>query len=204
MTITAKQFFECADIPIEQHREFEIYLEDILFDKPRREAFYKALQQFHIPDKQDTFQDYFENYVAERKSFSQDFTPRAITNIVARLTQNTRGENYTAYDPTAGTGALIIAKWWENMTACHPFEYHPSEHFYLCEEKADNTIPYLLHNLIMRGINAIVIHGDTLERRAKNIYFIYNKDDDYLHFSEIGKMPKNHEVEKEFNILEWY
>lgn len=201
--MTEKDFFNCCDVKISQHSQFEKYLNEIVFDKERREAFYKALQKFQLKDYEDTFKKYFEIYSAERKSFKQDYTPQSISKILSSLTFSPQSIGYSAYDPTAGTGALIINQWWSNMTAHNPFEYKPSFHFYLCEEIADNVIPYLLHNLIMRGINAIVIHGDTLERYAKNIYFIQNKQDDYLAFSEIGLMPKNEQVSKEFNILKW-
>ncbi|MCW9731949.1 hypothetical protein L5B97_00335 [Avibacterium sp. 20-15] len=204
MTITQEQFFGCADIPIEQHIQFEKYLTEILFHKQRREAFYKALQPYKLGDAEDTFKHYFETYSAERKTFRQDYTPSSLATILSKITHQPQfTSSYSGYDPTAGTGGLIISKWWANMTSQNPFSYKPSQHFYLCEEKADNVIPYLLHNLAMRGMNAIVIHGDVLERATKQIYFIFNAKDDYLTFSDINVLPHTEDFAKEFNIHTW-
>lgn len=39
MTITQKQFFECADVPIEQHIQFEKYLTEILLINKEEKPF---------------------------------------------------------------------------------------------------------------------------------------------------------------------
>lgn len=162
------------------------------------------MQAYQLGDAEDTFKHYFETYSAERKTFRQDYTPTSIATILSKITHLHQSvSDYSGYDPTAGTGGLIISKWWENMTSQNPFDYKPSQHFYLCEEKADNVIPYLLHNLAMRGMNAIVIHGDVLARATKQIYFIFNSKDDYLAFSDINVMPHTAAITKEFNIHIW-
>ncbi|HAK1366479.1 TPA: SAM-dependent DNA methyltransferase, partial [Listeria monocytogenes] len=67
----------------------------------------------------------------------------------------------------------------------------------------DRALPFLLFNLLIRGMNATVIHGDALTREAKQVYFIQNDKDDLLNFSSFNIMPHSETVEKEFNIHKW-
>lgn len=103
-------------------------------------------------------------------------------------------------DITAGTGSLIIQKWWNDCIRTDIFDYRPHDYVYIAQEYADNAIPYLLHNLAMRGMNCVVIHGDTLERTAKNIYLVQNAKDDFLAFSSINVMPRSETVANWFGI----
>lgn len=153
----------------------------------------------------DTFKQYFEEYAAERKSNMQDYTPDSVSRMLATLTRTDidASNGWSGYDPTAGTGSLIIQKWRDDQLAEWPWTYAPHNYLYMAEEFADNVIPYLLHNLAIRGMNCIVIHGDTLERKTKQIYFVQNSDDDYLHFSDINVMPHLDQVKKEFDVHEW-
>lgn len=200
-----QDFYQCADRPITQHSEFERYLKELLFKKSEREDFYRRLLAKNSDVSCDTFKDYFEQYAAERKSNKQDYTPNAVAELLSILTNGEMSEpnGYTAYDPTAGTGSLIIKRWYADMMQETIFSYAPHRYFYLCEELADNAIPYLLHNLALRGMNAIVIHGNTLEREAKQVYFVQNSKDDCMCFSDINVMPHSKDVAKEFNIQHW-
>ena len=89
---------------------------------------------------------------------------------------------------------MIIQKWWNDCIRTDIFDYRPHDYVYIAQEYADNAIPYLLHNLAMRGMNCVVIHGDTLERTAKNIYLVQNAKDDFLAFSSINVMPRSETV----------
>ncbi|MFQ1022520.1 N-6 DNA methylase [Avibacterium paragallinarum] len=200
-----QDFYQCADRQITQHSEFESYLKELLFKKSEREDFYRRLLAKNHDVSCDTFKDYFEQYAAERKSNKQDYTPNAVAELLSILTNGEMSEpnGYTAYDPTAGTGSLIIKRWYADMMQETIFSYATHRYFYLCEELADNAIPYLLHNLALRGMNAIVIHGNTLEREAKQVYFIQNSKDDCMCFSDINVMPHSEDIAKEFNIQNW-
>lgn len=199
-----QDFYKCAN-GVKQHAEFEKYLRDILFNKNERENFYRRLLAKNHDVSVDTFKPYFEQYAAERKTNKQDYTPDSIAELLAKLTHGEvkAAAGYSAYDPTAGTGSLIIQKWYADMMAETIFSYAPHRYFYACEEFADNAIPYLLHNLALRGMNALVIHGDTLSREAKQIYFIQNSQDDCMMFSDINVMPHSDIVKREFNIAKW-
>lgn len=153
----------------------------------------------------DTFREYFEQYSAERKTNMQDYTPQEVSVLLSKLTNMgyTDKAGFSAYDPTAGTGALLISKWWDDMVCETLFTYAPHRYFYMAEEYADNAVPYLIHNLAMRGMNAIVVHGDTLSREAKQVYFIQNVKDDALAFSDVNVMPRSEEVAQTFGIWKW-
>lgn len=196
--ITKNDFWECAKV--EQHSQFQKFLEDIVFDKERREQFYLDLIDidYHLDD--DLFRQYFEEYSAERKSNQQDFSPQAITKVVSRLTDN---DSYNVVDFAAGTGSLLVEKWERQRKKTNPFEYYPSNYFYYAQELSDSTIPYLIHNLAIRGMNAVVVHGNTLEKEVKQIYFISNDKDDPMSFSSINVMPHSEEVAEYFGVKEW-
>lgn len=192
---------------VKQHAEFEKKLREMLFDKKQREEFYRKLLAIDNDVSVDTFRQYFEEYAAERKSNMQDYTPDSVAKILATITRSNvvdySKSGYSGYDPTAGTGSLLIQKWWDDMQAETIFTYAPHRYLYLAEEMADNAIPYLLHNLAIRGMNACVVHGDTLERTVKQVYFVQNSDDDFLHFSDINVMPHTQDVAEWFDIRAW-
>lgn len=48
----------------------------------------------------------------------------------------------------------------------------------------------------IRGINGVVVHGDSLTRQVKNIYFLQNTKDDMLSFSDINVMPRTQDIER--------
>lgn len=186
-------YFEIANV--KQHVQFENYLHDIITDKNKREQFYdKVINQIEDIGV-DSFKDYFEQYSAERKTNMQDYTPDSVSYLVSIITR-TDGitDNYAGVDWTAGTGSMIIKKWWDDMV--QEDEYNADSYVYLTQEYADNAIPYLIHNLAMRGINAVVIHGDTLNRETKCIYFLQRNEK----YSDINIMPRTPEVEETFKV----
>lgn len=210
------QFWKIAGVT--QHIQFENYLRKIVFDPEKRNDFFKQLLKLDAQCVvQDTFKQYFEEYVAERKANQQDYTPDEVSkllSIIVNTKYNADFKNdiekryfhkkgYTAADITAGTGSLLIQKWWADMTAELPWTYVPHRYFYFASELADNVIPYLLCNLALRGMNAIVVHGDALTGETKQVYFIQNSKDDYLSFSDINVMPHSKQVAEEFNVTKW-
>ena len=201
--ISKEDFFKIAGV--NQHSQFQQFLKDIIFDRPRREKFYHDILDIDYQCvNDDLFRTYFEKYAAERKSNQQDFTPQSIAKLLAALSnQNSKKTGWSCYDPAAGTGTLIITKWNKDRLKVSPFNYYPYNYFYLAEEKSDVAIPYLINNLAIRGMNAVVIHGDTIERKANQVYFIQNAKNDFLHFSSINVMPHSEDIMKEFDIREW-
>ncbi len=190
---------------VNQHAEFEKFISDLLFKPKERNDFYKKILAINSNVSTDTFREYFEEYAAERKSQQQDFTPDSVSELLAKITRNDNSSEsgWSGYDPTAGTGSLIIKKWNDDRLAETPFSYAPHNYLYMVEEFGDNVIPYLLHNIAIRGMNCVVIHGDTLERNIKQIYFVQNSHDDYMKFSDINVMPHTDKVKEKFNVSNW-
>jgi len=176
----------------------------ILFHKEEREKLFLSFLEHDRQLDRDWFHVYFEEEHANKQKYAQDFTPDALSKVLSKIV-NVEGNEPggTRLDPTAGTGSLIIQRWHEDYSKHFPFMYKPSMYLYQCEELSDRALPFLLFNLMIRGMNAVVVHGDTLTREAKQVYFIQNDTDDAMLFSSLNVMPHSKEAEKWFDIREW-
>ncbi|MCY7439419.1 N-6 DNA methylase [Bacillus altitudinis] len=163
---------------------------EILFDRERREDVFRQFVADPVLNctEKDVFHEYFQDEHADRKTKKQDFTPRSVADLLARVTDGGL-ESATTYDGCAGTGGLTIAKWQSDRIKHSPFDYKPSWYFYHCEEMSDRAIPFLLFNLLFRGMNAVVVHCDVLTRKSKGAFFIQNDHDDFMHFSALNVLP---------------
>lgn len=171
----------------------------ILFNKQQREKLFRSFLEIDWQLDRDWFHAYFEEEHANKKKYAQDFTPDSISKLLSGIA----GAAASNMDVAAGTGSLMIQKWNQDRMSRSPFEYRPSMFFYQCEELSDRAMPFLLFNLSIRGMNAIVIHGDSLSREAKQVYFLQNDNDDHMAFSSLNVMPHNRIVEQEFDIRKW-
>lgn len=95
----------------------------------------------------DSLQKVYQYYLADRKGMKQDFTPRSLAELVDLLA----GDCETFVDLCAGTGALTLCRWNRN----------PDQKFELYEID-ENVVPFLLFNLAVRNIDAVVYVGDAL------------------------------------------
>lgn len=175
-------------------------LTKILFDKEKREKLFNAFLEIDWRLDKDWFHVYFEEEHANKLKYAQDFTPDSVSLLLSKLIGNNSGMRM---DVASGTGSLVIRKWYEDRLSHSPFEYKPSMYLYHCEELSDRAMPFLLFNLVIRGMNAIVIHGDALSREAKQVYFIQNDNDDFMGFSSLNVMPHSPIVERELDIRKW-
>lgn len=175
-------------------------LTKILFDKDKRENLFKAFLDKDCNLDKDWFHVYFEEEHANKLKYAQDFTPDSIALLLSKIIGNRPGMRM---DVASGTGSLVIKKWHEDRLSHSPFDYKPSMYFYHCEELSDRAMPFLLFNLMIRGMNAIVIHGDALTREAKQVYFVQNDNDDFMEFSNLNIMPHSMIVEQELDIRKW-
>lgn len=174
-------------------------LMQILMDKPQREGLFRQFLAISTDVSFDWFHEYFEDEQAQRKTKKQDFTPETVAKILTRLTAG----SHSNYDIAAGTGGITIAKWWHDGESVIFYNYYPHNYIYYCEELSDRALPFLLFNLSLRGMNAIIIHGDSLSRQIKQVYFIQNDFDDVLQFSSINIMPHSDTVAREFEVEKW-
>lgn len=200
MAKTYEHFFEIANVT--QHHQFEEFISNIVFNKEKRNKFYADLLDINYKLDKDIFMDYLQEYSTDRKMLKQDFTPPALAKLLSKITDQ-KNEALSSYDATAGSGALLIAKWNEDRYSKSPFEYFPSDYLYYANELSDLVLPKLIHNLAIRGMNAIVIHGDVLTGETTNIYFIQNTKNDFMAFSDVNVMPRSEDVTKYFKVNKW-
>ena len=173
-------------------------LMNILKDEERRkEIFFEFLNAFDYKLEKEWFTEYFEDEHADRKNKKQDFTPTSLSRLIAEMLGDTEG---VIHEPAAGTGSTIISHWWNECLKSAPWNFNPLKFLYICEELTDKTIPFLLCNLMIRGMNAVVIHGNTLTREAKAVYHCLNITNDPMGFSDLYELPKNERTEKMFGV----
>lgn len=77
---------------------------ELLNDEQAFQQFKKALIDSGQDFTKDVFMDFFQAEIAERKGSKQDYTPTELARLLFML--NPDGTNY--YDPTGGTGSLLI------------------------------------------------------------------------------------------------
>lgn len=180
----------------ESYKAPEAIMQAISNKDTAQELFLKFLPEFDHDLSYEWFNKYFEEEHADRKKRKQDFTPTTVSRLISEM-QGLEPQYGVIYEPAAGTGSTIISHW-HKETRKHrfPWNYQPDNYLYLCEELSDKTIPFLLFNILIRGMNAIVIHGNSLTREAKEVYHCDNKLNSYTCFSELKKLPHVKAVEE--------
>ncbi|WP_304057804.1 SAM-dependent DNA methyltransferase [Levilactobacillus namurensis] len=173
---------------------------DFILNKDKRRMKFREFLQVSTDMSFDWFHEYFESEQSDRKHKKQDFTPQTVATILNRIVG---GNHHRYFEPAAGTGGVVITRWWQDCLKESPMVYMPHEHFYYCEELSERAIPFLLFNLAIRGMNAIVWNGDSLSRECRGVFLIENPQDDVLGFSDINVMPYNDDVQKAFNVSVW-
>lgn len=188
---------------------------NLMLDPKKREETFEKFLEIETDMSYEWFQEYFGDEQAERKSKKQDFTPTSISNLVTQLV----GKDKSAYyEPAAGTGSMLIAKWhndrlknplYKRPDTDNPlikfltspiFTYDPRAYWYQAEELSDRAIPFLIFNMSIRGMNGSITQCDSLSRKATRAFFIRNDTDNYLGFSEVIELPKNQEVAELLNV----
>lgn len=191
-------------------------LMEVLLKKEEREELFRKFLKIDTSLEYDWFHEYFETEQAERKSKKQDFTP----NVVAKLANSIAAEpgQTDYYEMAAGTGGMMIARWVYNIKedpaftgkikstmaddilTSSIFTYSPRTYWYHLEELSDRAIPFLLFNAAIRGINAVIIQCDSLDRKAKRAFYVKNDSDNFLAFSDILEVPKTDKFGKFLNV----
>lgn len=146
-------------IGINENYEMPTKLMEILEDKEQREQMFDKFMEYETDLSYDWFTNYFQEEHADREKLKQDFTPNGIAEIVGEI----GGRPYIVCDICSGTGGLTIKEWAKNKDA-----------FFHCEEVASSTIPMLLFNLAIRGVNGEVVHCDVLENKTECVYKLTN------------------------------
>ena len=170
---------------------------EIITSDERETYFKQFLEAFDYNVNYDWFHEYFQEEHAERKTKKQDFTPKSISRLMNHIVGNHQG---SYYEPAAGTGGILIERWHQDRLQVSPFEYEPRMYYYEAEELSDRTIPFLLFNMMIRGMNGTVVQCDVLTREAYGAWFIQNDNNDHMQFSSLNRLPYSKWTEKELNV----
>lgn len=169
-------------IGVEESYQASFKLQELLDDKSQRNQIFASFLELESDLSFDWFTDYFQEEHSDRKGKKQDFTPNGVTTLASELL----GDFNSNADICAGTGGLTIKRWTQNKTGS----------FY-CEEFSDRAMPFLLFNLAIRNVNAVIVHGDSLTRKHKHIY----KLDRSKQFSEITEVDTVPQVKSDTVIM---
>lgn len=182
----------------ESYKAPDRLMEILYMDKQERDKYFiDFLNAFDKDVTYDWFHDYFQDEHADRKNQKQDFTPQSVSRLLSEIVGP---EGNTYYEPAAGTGGILIERWNQDRMKHSPFDYEPRDYYYTAEELSDRAIPFLLFNMLIRGMNGNVVQCDVLTREATGAFFIQNDANDFMSFSSLNLLPYNEDTETELNI----
>ena len=134
--------FSCNDVPAFFDRI------RVAYEKNDRE-FYKQLSELVGNLDQDWLQKIYQYYSADRENLKQDYTPKTLAQLTAKLA--IRDDGCKVLDCCCGSGALTI----------QAFQIFKKSKFE-CLEIDFNVLPFLNANLEMRGINHSIKRFDVI------------------------------------------
>lgn len=166
-------FFNIDDI-----EELGDKLYDILFSKNKNETLKQYLEIVEDIET-DWMQKIFQYYKADReKGLSQDYTPPSLGKCVSKILYNENAR--TVLDVCAGSGSLTLQlhKLNEDLN-------------FVCLELDDNVIPFLLFNLCLNNVEAVVCKYDVINNKLYKAYKLTRtnsfSDIELLENFELGK-----------------
>lgn len=137
----------------------------IMLDKIQRENLFNAFLEIEPNLDYEWFQAYFENEHADRKNKKQDFTPKSVSKLLAKIVGN--GDYF---ETAAGNGGILIQNWVEN----------PNREFH-AEELSERSVPFLLFNMVIRNMSGEIKNGDSLTDEFTKVFKLTKGDK----FSEV-------------------
>ena len=140
----------------------EVLLKKLL-NKQEKDELCRSFMQFEFDMRNDCLRDYFQINNANRSNLKQDYTPDCLCQLISELAPKTD----RVIDICSGTGALTIG-------INRDIQYQ-------CEELSSMSIPILLFNLALRGINATVLQKNVLLNDTEKVYKVSKNGD----FSDI-------------------
>lgn len=140
----------------------EVLLKKLL-NKQEKDELCRSFMQFEFDMRNDCLRDYFQMNNANRSNLKQDYTPDCLCQLISELAPKTD----RVIDICSGTGALTIG-------INRDIQYQ-------CEELSSMSIPILLFNLALRGINATVLQKNVLLNETEKVYKVSKNGD----FSDI-------------------
>ena len=157
-------------------------LMQIMLDEEKRGRLLRQIKQCHVDKTKDFIRDEYQKEHGDRERMKQDYTPDCLAELVSKLLPDS--PEYA--DICAGTGTLTIS----NITN------HGKAQVYYGEELSSRAIPFLLCNLAMRNVNAIVVQKDALTCETYACYIVTAGKE----FSNI-QIDTQHHVGKKYSAI---
>lgn len=157
-----KESFELPDVLLKK-----------LLNKQEKDELCRNFMRFEFDMRNDCLRDYFQMNNANRSNLKQDYTPDCLCQLISQLAPKTE----SVIDICSGTGALTIG--------------FNRDIQYQCEELSLMSIPILLFNLALRGINATVLQKNVLLNQTEKVYKLSKNGE----FSDI-EIIENYEEQK--------
>lgn len=171
------EFFEIKDVG---------ELGQVLYDKmlftPNQTKFFDEYVGIVKNLETDWIQKIFQYYKSNRDDLKQDYTPKCLSNLLARLSNYKEAK--TVLDVCCGSGSLMIELHKQN----------PNLEFYGIELD-ENVIPFLLFNLSLHNITATIYVGDVIEDIGYKIIKLKSTDK-YSIITKITNIPDGFELSK--------
>lgn len=174
---------------------------ELMLDETKRVETFHHFLEIETNMSYEWFQEAYELEHADRKGNKQDFTPHSVANLITRLTLDDSPTHY--FESACGNGGIMIQHWNEQRLRVGIGNYNPKAFWYQVEELSDRSLPFLIFNMAIRGVNGVILHGDSITREFKDVYFIRNMQEQYGAFSEVIKMEKTEILMNELNIGKW-
>ena len=133
------------ELNIREVHEIPTALTKTLLDSNACLVLLKAIQPYY---SYEALLAEFEEHSADRKNYMQDYTPQSVMDIVAGISTNG-----CVRDVCAGIGGLSLAKYKNNPDVVLQLE-----------EYSKNAICFLLFNLVMNRVPAVVIERNVLTK----------------------------------------
>jgi len=113
---------------------------------------------------EDLFADAYMELDVRNRALKQDFTPKDIATLMARITiregiKLPEAGYFTLSDHACGSGTLLLA-WAEHIAQCG---FNPATQLVVQAADLDLRCVHMTYlNLALNGIPAVVIHGDVI------------------------------------------
>ncbi len=141
--------------------ELSSKLKEICLDN--KFEYYKNFKELVKDLSVDWLQKIFQYYESDREELKQDYTPKCLAELVAKITNVSETE---CIDLCSGSGALTIQKWNSNNNIN-----------FLCKEYDEKVIPYLLFNLAVRNMSGVIQRKDVLQNEIYEEYKLISSDE---------------------------
>lgn len=133
--------------------------------------------------------------VSNRK-LGQDFTPNSLLDVMSKLIVKDHGNIF--YDCAGGTGSQLIKGYYEWLK--NPKNFSNMYNALLEIDEYDSYNCYCcVFNFIIRGLNAIVRHKNTLTNEIYAVFLMTNRftyNQEFSWFSDYKKITNKEEVVK--------